>query len=323
MCWQCWYRISENNGRAKQAIDEINKVDGCQITATDVHSTEINMESDHWYRLAKRFEDPDKRDMKDTAMKCATCGITNVLVSQKEIQTHCGGSKECMKTDVRESAKTWKSSELHVRKNDDDIYDWSHHDTLAEDTSDDEENLQMEPVERNSKREVRDYVVVEICGVEPKGSQYRVKWESYNNKKRGEVMKLESVLNSSQLITEYLLSASGITRMNTIKKMFNAAASVKTQKSQLISSFSYKSWTEQVKNHALPHKYIHRVVLLQLQQSGCRSQDSLREHLKNKLKFPEKAMFTAWVIPRGLHNRRIGSVVVPVTSEREITIYLN
>ena len=180
-------------------------------------------------------------------------------------------SKECMKTDVRESAKTWKSSELHVRKNDDDIYDWSHHDTLAEDTSDDEENLQMEPVERNSKREVRDYVVVEICGVEPKGSQYRVKWENYNNKKRGEVMKLESVLNSSQLITEYLLSASGITRMNTIKKMFNAAASVKTQKSQLISSFSYKSWAEQVKNHTLPHKYIHRVVLLQLQQSGCRS----------------------------------------------------
>jgi hypothetical protein len=102
--------------------------------------------------------------------------------------------------------------------------------------------------------------------------------------------------------------------MNTIKKMFNAAASVKTQKSQLISSFSYKSWAEQVKNHALPHKYIHRVVLLQLQQSGCRSQDSLREHLKNKLKFPEKAMFTAWVIPCGLHNRRIGSVVVPVTS---------
>ena len=313
MCWQCWYRISENNGRAKQAIDEINKVDGCQITATDVH-TEINMEPDHWYRLAKKFEDPDKRDTEDTVRKCATCGITNVLVSQKEIQTHCGGSKECMKTDVRESAKTWKSSELHVRKNDDDIYDWSHHDTLTEDTSDEEENLQMEPVERNSKREVRDYVVVEICGVEPKGSQYRVKWESYNNKKRGEVMKLESVLNSSQLITEYLLSASGITRMNTIKKMFNAAASVKTQKSQLISSFSYKSWAEQVKNHTLPHKYIHRVVLLQLQQSGCRSQDNLRAHLKNKSKFPDKARFTAWVIPCGFHNKRVGDVVIPVMS---------
>ena len=69
-------------------------------------------------------------------------------------------------------------------------------------------------------------------------------------------MKLESVLNSSQLITEYLLSASGITRMNMIKKMFNAAASVKTQKSQLVSSFSYKNCIEQVKNHALPHKYI-------------------------------------------------------------------
>ena len=74
-------------------------------------------------------------------------------------------------------------------------------------------------------------------------------------------MKLESVLNSSQLITEYLPSASGITRMNAIKKMFNAAASVKTQKSQLISSFSYKNRTEQMKNHALPHKYIHRVAL--------------------------------------------------------------
>ena len=172
----------------------------------------------------------------------------------------------------------------------------------------------MEPVERNSKREVRDYVVVEVCGVEPKGSQYRVKWENYDNKKRGEVMKLESVLNSSQLITEYLLSASGITRMNTIKKMFNAAASVKTQKSQLISSFSYKSWAEQVKNHTLPHKYIHRVVLLQLQQSGCRSQDHLRTHLKNKSKFPDKARFTAWVVPCGFHNKRVGDVVIPVMS---------
>jgi len=207
MCWQCWYRIGENNGRTEQAADEINSVDGYKISATDIlHNTEINMEPDHWYRLAKRFEGPDKKDTKDIAMKCATCSITNVLVSQHEIQTHCTNSSDCMRTDVRESAKTWKSSELHVRKDDDDNYDWSHAtDTLAEDTSDDEENFQIEPVERNSKREVQDYVVVEACGVEPKGSQYRVKWEIYKNKKRGEVMKLESVLNSSQLITEYLL----------------------------------------------------------------------------------------------------------------------
>ena len=139
MCWQCWYRISENNGRTKQAIDEINNVDGCQITATDIHSTEINMEHDHCYRMAKRFEGPDKKDMKDIVMKCATCGITNVLVSQHEIQTHCTNSSKCMRTDVRESTKTWKPSELHVRKDDDDNYDWSHNiDTLAEDTSDDE-----------------------------------------------------------------------------------------------------------------------------------------------------------------------------------------
>jgi len=42
MCWQCWYRISENNGRAEQAIDEINKtssIDGYQISATDRHIT--------------------------------------------------------------------------------------------------------------------------------------------------------------------------------------------------------------------------------------------------------------------------------------------
>jgi hypothetical protein len=102
--------------------------------------------------------------------------------------------------------------------------------------------------------------------------------------------------------------------MNMIKNMFHAAASVKTQKSKLISSFSYKNLAEQMRNHALPHRYIHRVVLLQLQQSGRRTQDSLREHLKNKLKFPEKAIFTAWVIPCGLHNQRIGNVVVPVTS---------
>ena len=273
------------------------------------------MEPDHWYRLAKRFEGPDEKSTNYTAMKCATCSITNVLVSQQEMQAHCTNSGDCMRTDVRDSTKTWKTSELHVRKDDDGNYDWSHTiDTQVEDTSDDEENFQIEPVERNSKREVQDYVVVEVCGIEPKGSQYRVKWENYDNKKRGEVMKLENLLNCSQLIMEYLLSASGITRMNTIKKMFHAAASVKTQKSKLISSFSYKNGAEQMRNHALPHKCIHRVVLLQLQHSGRRTQDSLRGHLKNKLKFPEKAIFTAWAIPCGLHNQRIGNVVVPVTS---------
>ena len=115
----------------------------------------------------------------------------------------------------------------------------------------------IEPIERNSKREVQDYVVIEVCEVEPKGSQYRVKWESYDNKKRSDVMKLESVLNSSQLITEYLLLASGTTRMNAIKKMFHAAASVKTQKSIIVSSFSYKSWAEKMKNHTLPHTQAH------------------------------------------------------------------
>ena len=145
VCWQCWYRISENNGRAEQAIDEINSIDGCQISATDIsHTTEINMEPNHWYRLAKRFEGPDEKNANDTAMKCATCSITNVLVSQQEIQTHCTNSSDCMRTDVRDSARTWKSSELHVRKDDDDNYDWSHTiDTQAEDTSDGEENFQI------------------------------------------------------------------------------------------------------------------------------------------------------------------------------------
>ena len=167
-------------------------------------------------------------------MKCVTCSITHVLliVNQQEIQAHCTNSGDCTRTDIRDSTKTWKTSELHARKDDDGNYDWSHIDTQTEGTSDDEEKFQIEPIERSSKREVQDYVVVEVCGIEPKGSQYRVKWENYDNKKRGEVLKPENVLNCSQLITKYLLSASGITRMNTIKKMFHAAASVKHTKVQ-------------------------------------------------------------------------------------------
>ena len=179
MCGQCWYRISENNGRAEQTIDEINKtssIDGCQISATDIsHKTEINMEPDHWYRLAKIFEGPDEKSTNCTAVKCVTCNITNVSVSQQEMQTNCTNSDDCMGTDIRESAKTWKTSELHVRKDDDGNYDWSHTiDTQAEDTSDGEENFQIEPIGRSSKREVQDYVVVEVCGVEPKGSHYNI-----------------------------------------------------------------------------------------------------------------------------------------------------
>ena len=104
--------------------------------------------------------------------------------------------------------------------------------------------------------------------------------------------------------------------MNKIKKMFHAAASVKTQKNKIISSFSYRSWAEHVQmtNHTLPHKHIHRVVLLQLQQSGCRTQDHLVTHLKKNSTFPEKARFTAWIIPCGFHNQRVGNIVVPVIS---------
>ena len=150
-----------------------------------------------------------------------------------------------MKTDVRHTATSWKSSDLHVKKDDDNSYEWIPTiDTQSEDISDGEENFQIEPIERSNKRELQDDVVIEVCGIELKGSQYRVKWENYDNRKRGEVMKLESVLNSSQLITEYLLSAAGVTRMNKIKKVFNSAASVKTQKSKTISSFSYRSWAE-------------------------------------------------------------------------------
>ena len=60
------------------------------------------------------------------------------------------------------------------------------------------------------------------------------------------------------------------------------------------------------------HKLIHRVVSLQLQQSGCPTQDSLVAHLRNKSRFPDKARFTAWIIPYGFHNRKVGSIAVPV-----------
>ena len=142
---QCWYRISANDERAEQAIDEISSIDGCQISATDIsHTTEINMEFNHWYRLAKRFKGPDEKYTNETVMKCATCGITNVLVSQQEVQTHCASSGDCMKMDVRDMAKSWKSSELHVKKDNGGNYAWIPTiDTQAEDINDDEDNVQI------------------------------------------------------------------------------------------------------------------------------------------------------------------------------------
>ena len=127
-------------------------------------------------------------------------------------------------------------------------------------------------------------------------------------------MKLASVLGSSQLIIDYFMSAAGVTRMNTIKKMFQATAPIRVQNTKLISSFAYKAWCAQITSDSLPHRYIHRVALLQLQQSGCPTQESLVAHLKNKSTFPDKARFTAWIIPYGFRNSKLGSVVIPVHS---------
>ena len=73
-------------------------------------------------------------------------------------------------------------------------------------------------------------------------------------------------------------------------------------------------WSKQVRDSATPHKMIFRVVLFSLQRSGCQTQASLVKHLKEKNVFPERAEFTAWIIPYGFRHHHVGTVVVPVTS---------
>ena len=315
ICCQCWYQISMKDNRSEQAADEITKISGHKIVGTDLPQTaEIRMEPNHWYRFAKTFDTPHKNE-DESVKKCATCNITNVIVSHRELRTHCANKGECTKFDTREKAFVMKSAELHVSRDINGNYDWIPSlDKTAEDLIDEDEDIEMKSVERNSARQVEDYSVLSICGIEPKGSQYRVKWANYANKPRGEVMKLASVLGSSQLIIDYFMSAAGVTRMNTIKKMFQATAPIRVQNTKLISSFAYKAWCAQITSDSLPHKYIHRVALLQLQQSGCPTQESLVAHLKNKSTFPDKARFTAWIIPYGFRNSKLGSVVIPVHS---------
>ena len=55
-------------------------------------------------------------------------------------------------------------------------------------------------------------------------------------------MKFASVLGSSRLVEEYLKSPAGLTRMNTLRKMFYATASKLMQKDDCIKAFKYNNW---------------------------------------------------------------------------------
>ena len=218
-----------------------------------------------------------------------------------------------MRFDARDNVFQMLSSELHVRMKDTGGYEWIPAlDTTSTGTEDDDENIQMETVERSEEQQLQEHAVSSICGVEPKGSRYRVQWTNWNNKQRGEVVALASVLGSSFLIADYLMSATGIKRMNMLRKMFHSTASKKVQNRLNIINFVYKTWVAELTSATFPHKLIHRVVSLQLQQSGCPTRDSLVAHLRNKSGFPDRARFTAWIIPYGFHNRKVGSIVVPV-----------
>ena len=72
-------------------------------------------------------------------------------------------------------------------------------------------------------------------------------------------MKLASVLSSSQMIVGYLLSAPGNKRMNTLEKMFQAMATKRIQKTNLISSFAYKNWYARIIQESMPPKHIYIV----------------------------------------------------------------
>ena len=81
------------------------------------------MEPDIWYRFAKTFQDPIQSET-ESVKKCATCSITNVVVSHKELRMHCSKLGDCKTVDTREAATVIVSSELHVRKDAEGQYDW-------------------------------------------------------------------------------------------------------------------------------------------------------------------------------------------------------
>ena len=313
ICWQCWHRISSRDQRAEQSIVEIHNIDQREVDPTDQScTTTIRMEPDIWYRFAKTFQDLIHDDT-ESVKKCATCNITNVIVSNKELRTHCNRQGDCKTVDTREAATVIVSSELHVKKDAEGQYDWSPQLQSPTDyIEDQEETVEVQAVQRSSKRETTESTVLSICGIEPNGSQYRVMWANWDNKKRGDVMKFASILGSSRLVEDYLRSPAGQTRMNTLRKMFYGTASKLMQADDRIKAFKYNNWEKQIQNEGEPNKKVYRVVVLRLEHCGKPSMDSFVQHLKKFSAFPAHAKFTVWLIPYGFHSQQHGDLIFPI-----------
>ena len=133
------------------------------------------METDRYYRLARQFEVVDDRPIGETFSRCALCDTQGVMVDKAEKERYCAGTGECSTVDTESHMFTWKSSELHVRINADDEYEWFPPDDEIEDTEREDEIISVKPVERSGVRDSRSYEISSVCGVESLGSRYRVK----------------------------------------------------------------------------------------------------------------------------------------------------
>ena len=90
---------------------------------------------------------------------------------------HCNKQGDCKTVDTREAATVIVSSEVHVKKDAEGQYDWSPQlQSPSDDIEDKEEIVEVQTVQRNSKRKTTECIVFSICGIEPNGSQYRVLW---------------------------------------------------------------------------------------------------------------------------------------------------
>ena len=314
VCWHCWYSICLKDERVQQASTEIPRVCGSDIVVKDALLNEKpEMVADIYYRLALPFINPDDKADDETVPKCILCRKQNILVGANEIAMHCDGKGSCHDIDTRENLFTMNSAQPHVMIDNEGKYTWVSTVSVPSEELEDDEILPVESIDRNEEKTFTDHELSGVCGIEPYGSQYRVKWTNYKNKPRGEVCKLQYMLNSDSLVSSYLQSKDGKSRMSRLGKLFQANAPLRIQKSKMISTWNYREWYQHIRDSNMPHKFIYRVVVLKLQRSGKPTQESFVRQLKEKREFPELAKFTAWIIPYGFRHHNVGSIVIPVT----------
>ena len=313
ICWRCWYKVSTIDGRTIQATKEISKVCKVEVADEDIPDSKMaEIETDRYYRLARQFEVVDDGPVGETFSRCALCDTQSVMVGKAERERYCAGTGECSTMDTKNHMFIYNSSEPHVRINTDDEYEWFPPDDETEDTEQEDETISVKPVERIGVRDSRSYEISSVCGIEPKGSQYRIKWANHENKVRGETCTVQNVMNGALLVQQYLQSQHGITKTNKLRRDFHYNASHKIQKNKQVCSWQYESWVRQVREQDRPYQLIYRVVAISLQRSGSQTHESLVQFIKKNSCFPEQARFSAWIVPYGFKHRKVGILVVPV-----------